>query len=576
MDGSVAGRGCLALMLRVVYHGRALPLCWVVVSAPKGHFPEKTHCALLAQVQTIMPQDAQVTFLGHGEFDGVDVQADLCTNGWHYVCRTASTVRVRAFGVHFHVGDLGPPRGELLAVTPAWMTAQQYGPVSILAIWELPFKEPIDLVTNLDDLDAAVQHYKQRPQIETFFSDQKSRGFQIHQSHVRDPKRLSRLLIASCLAYLWIVYLGVCATRADLDAPAASAGSLRFESLSPRIAVAGPLPQGSYPNPGWVSRAASVTKDFYPKRGAFRSSNKPLADTVIDILLEAALFSRQSPQVAFGRLGMHRLKRIPASLIAFSHPLNRCAAVDRSIRVGCDVHDTQIDTQKAGRLIARGIGFGLGDVQIPDLIAAYQFCPADLPAPIIERVALEVAQCHLPNHPPVQGVQAHLIEAHQPIGAYVVPNRAIIAEGRTGFLAKLARLAIPLLWSGMDGANGLRRFVSGTARQLRSQSIGRAGCAIDNVMQLVLVRDLLFPSDRRAVGRGLVERNLGCTQRRISRTIKHDFAAYGTGGDSSTHGGSIPQSERMCKRRLSRQVFMRRYSFPLLGLKPRSFQLVRF
>ena len=215
MDGRVAGRGCLALMLSVVYHGRALPLCWVVVSAPKGHFPEATHRALLAQVQAIMPTDAQVTFLGDGEFDGIDLQADLRKTNWDYVCRTASNILVHAFGVQFHVGALGPPRGELLAVTPAWMTAEQYGPVSILAIWELPFKEPIYLVTNMADLDAAVRHYKKRPQIETFFSDQKSRGFHIHKSHLRDPKRVSRLLIASCLAYLWIVYLGVCAMRDD-------------------------------------------------------------------------------------------------------------------------------------------------------------------------------------------------------------------------------------------------------------------------------------------------------------------------------------------------------------------------
>ena len=44
--------------------------------------------------------------------------------------------------------------------------------------------------------------------IETFFSDQKSRGFYIHKSRLTDPQRLSRLLIASCLAYIWIVYLG--------------------------------------------------------------------------------------------------------------------------------------------------------------------------------------------------------------------------------------------------------------------------------------------------------------------------------------------------------------------------------
>ena len=51
--------------------------------------------------------------------------------------------------------------------------------------------------------------------IETFFSDQKSRGFHLHKSHLRDPKRLARLLIAACLAYLWLVYLGVCALRDD-------------------------------------------------------------------------------------------------------------------------------------------------------------------------------------------------------------------------------------------------------------------------------------------------------------------------------------------------------------------------
>ena len=32
------------------------------------------------------------------------------------------------------------------------------------------------------------------------------RGFHIHKSHISDPQRLSRLLRAACLAYLWIVY----------------------------------------------------------------------------------------------------------------------------------------------------------------------------------------------------------------------------------------------------------------------------------------------------------------------------------------------------------------------------------
>jgi hypothetical protein len=215
MDGSVVGRGCIALLLSVVYHGRALPLCWVVVQGKKGHFPQDTHRALLAQLSTLMPPHAQVTFLGDGEFDGTELQADLRQYGWAYVCRTASNIRVQAHGVTFHVADLGPPCGEVVAVTPAWMTDAAYGPISILAVWEHGYEAPIYLVTNMTDLDDALAQYRKRAHVETFFSDQKSRGFHIHKSHLSDPQRLSRLLIAACLAYLWIVYLGVCAVRDD-------------------------------------------------------------------------------------------------------------------------------------------------------------------------------------------------------------------------------------------------------------------------------------------------------------------------------------------------------------------------
>ena len=56
--------------------------------------------------------------------------------------------------------------------------------------------------------EEACRLYTKRFRIETFFSDQKSRGFHLHKSHLSDPQRLSRLLIAACLAYIWIVYLG--------------------------------------------------------------------------------------------------------------------------------------------------------------------------------------------------------------------------------------------------------------------------------------------------------------------------------------------------------------------------------
>jgi len=213
MDGSVVGRGCVALMLSVVYHGRALPLAWIVVQGKKGHFPQQTHCALLEQIQPLVPPGADVTLLGDGEFDGTAFQALLRTLHWKYVCRTAPNLLMRVADKSFTIGAMAPKRGERLAVRPAWMTADEYGPVSILAIWEAAYEEPLYLVTNMLDLEAAVAAYRKRAHVETFFSDQKSRGFNIHKSHLSAPARLARLLIAACLAYLWVVYLGVCTLR---------------------------------------------------------------------------------------------------------------------------------------------------------------------------------------------------------------------------------------------------------------------------------------------------------------------------------------------------------------------------
>ena len=213
IDGSVVGRGCLAVMVSVISHGRALPLAWVVVKGQKGHFPQDTQCALITPIQARIPPAAEVTVLGDGEVDGTALPAVLRALHWHYVCRTAPNLLMTVDGRTLPIGSLAPTRGELLAVRPAWLTAEQYGPVSILAIWEAAYAEPIYLITNRGDLEAALARYRKRAHIETFFSDQKSRGFQLHKSHLSDPQRLARLLIAACLASLWIVSLGVCALR---------------------------------------------------------------------------------------------------------------------------------------------------------------------------------------------------------------------------------------------------------------------------------------------------------------------------------------------------------------------------
>lgn len=208
IDGSEVGRNCVLLSINLVYKKRALPLCWTVVKGKKGHLPEKTHQELVEEAARILPKQKSVIFLGDGEFDGTDLLQTFQDQGWNYVCRTAKNVLLTEEGERFQPTDLLLACGDQIELPDVGLTAAEYGPVLVSIIWETSWKEPLVLVSNLDFLSEAYAWYKRRFRIETFFSDQKSRGFYLGHSHIRDTKHLNRLLIATCLAYVWIVCLG--------------------------------------------------------------------------------------------------------------------------------------------------------------------------------------------------------------------------------------------------------------------------------------------------------------------------------------------------------------------------------
>jgi hypothetical protein len=106
-DGSVVGRGGVALMLHVVDKGRALPLAWVVRRGKKGHFPEDLPMALMTQVQELIPPGAHVVVLGDGECDGTNLQHTLQEAGWSSVVRTGSNITVAWDGATFRCETVG-------------------------------------------------------------------------------------------------------------------------------------------------------------------------------------------------------------------------------------------------------------------------------------------------------------------------------------------------------------------------------------------------------------------------------------------------------------------------------------
>jgi hypothetical protein len=210
MDGSQAGRGCMVLMVGVLYRKRALPIAWLVYKGKKGHASSERHIQALTKVLPLLPEGREAILLGDAEYDTTDMLIWLEKNTtWHYVLRTSPQIYVQANSQSQPIREYLLAKGKLFFLQAVGFTQIATVTLNLIGWWASRYDEPIYLVTNLANAYQACRYYRRRFQIETFFSDQKNRGFHIQKSHLADPARLSRLLIAACLAYIWMIYQGL-------------------------------------------------------------------------------------------------------------------------------------------------------------------------------------------------------------------------------------------------------------------------------------------------------------------------------------------------------------------------------
>ena len=208
IDGSTTAQGCITLMVSMIYKGRSLPLLWVTRKGKKGHFPQDMHIELIKSVQAIIPEGTNVICLGDGEFDGADWLSTIEGFGWEYACRTANNAILYEEGEEFTFKDICPEQGSMTEISAVEFTRKRSIVVRAVVYWGKKYKNPIYLVTNLPTGGEAFNWYRKRFRIETLFSDLKGRGFNLQKSGLRSPERVSRLIMAAALAYIWIVYLG--------------------------------------------------------------------------------------------------------------------------------------------------------------------------------------------------------------------------------------------------------------------------------------------------------------------------------------------------------------------------------
>jgi len=210
IDGSKVGHGHQLLMVAIAHRRRTLPLAWTWVKGTRGHSSAQTQLALLAYVKDLLPAHTQIVLVGDAEFGSNAVIRQLRRWRWGYALRQKSShlVRQKHSRRWLSFGQVVHKPGQVVWWPDAFLTQEWQFPTALLAYWAKGEDEPWLLATNLLDARQARHAYQRRMWIEEMFGDLKGHGFDLEASRLQHFLHLSRLTLAVCLIYAWLMHIG--------------------------------------------------------------------------------------------------------------------------------------------------------------------------------------------------------------------------------------------------------------------------------------------------------------------------------------------------------------------------------
>ena len=210
IDCTKVGSKHRLMTVGVAYKKRVLPLAWSVHRGSRGHTSAKEQIALLDAVRRVMPAGHEVWVLGDSEFQSVRLLEWLRRQGWHFVIRQRSSNKVRqAQGEWTKLSDFELAPGQTRYLGWVRLTEKHDAAGFWLVLhWQVGEDEPWYLVSDRQEKRALLNRYRVRMWTEETYGDMKGHGFDLEATHLEDPERISRLFLAVCFAFVWLIALG--------------------------------------------------------------------------------------------------------------------------------------------------------------------------------------------------------------------------------------------------------------------------------------------------------------------------------------------------------------------------------
>lgn len=257
IDTTKVAFGFRLVMVSVAYQRRSLPLAWTWLAGSRGHSSTATQVKLLDYVRRLLPRRVRVSVVGDCEFGNPLLIENLRFWGWDYALRQPgdNLVMLRGTGKWQRLDSLPLLKGQARWMGRVILTRTSAYPTHLVVFWQPGEDKPWFLATNLLDPRSALRLYRRRMWIEEMFGDMKKHGFDLEASHLRHFLRLSRLTLALCLLYLWLVALAehiithhLTAEVDRTDRRDLSLFRLGWDFLERRLALFDPIPPVSVPN----------------------------------------------------------------------------------------------------------------------------------------------------------------------------------------------------------------------------------------------------------------------------------------------------------------------------------------
>jgi hypothetical protein len=199
----------VVLSLNILLSGCGIPIAWCVVkaSAPGSWKPHWQK--LIKQLQDAIPRRFEVIVTADRGLYAPWLYQLIVEAGWHPFLRInhQGTYRIPPHHTWHPLAEVVRTPGLLWS---GQVVCFQTNPLActLLARWDIGYKDPWLILTDLAPSQADPLWYGLRSSTECVYRDLKSDGWQWHHTRLLDAYRAERLLLAIAVATLWMVFLG--------------------------------------------------------------------------------------------------------------------------------------------------------------------------------------------------------------------------------------------------------------------------------------------------------------------------------------------------------------------------------